>query len=102
MQYQSVKVALSSLIHSIDGKSGKICLNFSGISICATPCFGKAATADLEEDRPQLADEIALGLTYDQIDDFLEGKAIPTEAEDKLLGIYKATAHKHDLPAEFF
>lgn len=64
--------------------------------------FGKAATADLEEDRPQLADEIALGLTYDQIDDFLEGKAIPTEAEDKLLGIYKATAHKRDLPAEFF
>ncbi|MCY9861222.1 ammonia-dependent NAD(+) synthetase [Vibrio coralliirubri] len=63
--------------------------------------FAKAATADLEEDKPQLEDEAALGLTYDQIDDFLEGKKIDDEAEDKLLGIYVATAHKRALPAEF-
>lgn len=30
----------------------------------------KAPTADLEDDKPQLEDEVALGLTYDQIDDF--------------------------------
>ncbi|TKB58293.1 ammonia-dependent NAD(+) synthetase [Ferrimonas aestuarii] len=54
----------------------------------------KAPTADLEEDRPQLEDEVALGLTYDQIDDFLEGKTIEAEAEAKLIGIYKATQHK--------
>ncbi|EGR2227660.1 DUF4325 domain-containing protein [Vibrio parahaemolyticus] len=35
---------LSSLIHSIDGKSGKICLNFSGISICATPFFNASVS----------------------------------------------------------
>jgi NAD+ synthase len=54
----------------------------------------KAPTADLECDRPGLEDEVALGLSYDQIDDFLEGKDVPKSVEDKLVGIYKATQHK--------
>lgn len=54
----------------------------------------KAPTADLEEDKPQLEDEIALGMTYDQIDDFLEGKDIPQVIEDKLISIYLRTQHK--------
>ncbi|USD36612.1 MULTISPECIES: ammonia-dependent NAD(+) synthetase [Ferrimonas] len=54
----------------------------------------KAPTADLEEDRPQLEDEVALGLSYDQIDDFLEGKAIDASAEARIISIYKATQHK--------
>ncbi|PKF60275.1 NAD(+) synthase [Psychromonas sp. psych-6C06] len=54
----------------------------------------KAPTADLEEDKPQLEDEIALGMTYDQIDDFLEGKTVPQEIEDKLIAIYQRTQHK--------
>ncbi|MEJ6122886.1 ammonia-dependent NAD(+) synthetase [Vibrio sp. 2-Bac 85] len=54
----------------------------------------KAPTADLEEDKPQLEDEIALGMTYDQIDDFLEGKSVPQEIEDKLITIYLRTQHK--------
>ncbi|GGB51663.1 ammonia-dependent NAD(+) synthetase [Shewanella inventionis] len=54
----------------------------------------KAPTADLEDNQPQLEDEVALGLTYDQIDDFLEGKEVPKSVEDKLIGIYKRTQHK--------
>ncbi len=54
----------------------------------------KAPTADLEEDKPQLEDEIALGMTYNQIDDFLEGKTVPQEIEDKLIQIYQRTQHK--------
>ncbi|ABM04892.1 NH(3)-dependent NAD(+) synthetase [Psychromonas ingrahamii 37] len=54
----------------------------------------KAPTADLEEDKPQLQDEHALGITYDQIDDFLEGKAVTQEIEDKLIAIYLRTQHK--------
>ena len=54
----------------------------------------KAPTADLEEDKPQLEDEIALGMTYDQIDDFLEGKAVAQNIEDKLIAIYLRTQHK--------
>ena len=54
----------------------------------------KAPTADLEEDKPQLQDEHALGMTYDQIDDFLEGKEVDQEIEDKLIAIYLRTQHK--------
>nr|WP_282098422.1 ammonia-dependent NAD(+) synthetase [Shewanella sp. MMG014] len=54
----------------------------------------KAPTADLEDDKPQLEDEVALGLTYDQIDDFLEGKDVESHVEDKLVAIYKRTQHK--------
>ena len=34
----------------------------------------KIPTADLEDNKPLLPDEAALGMTYDQIDDYLEGK----------------------------
>lgn len=54
----------------------------------------KAPTADLEEDKPQLEDEIALGMSYNQIDDFLEGKSVTKEVEDKLIAIYLRTQHK--------
>lgn len=54
----------------------------------------KAPTADLEEDKPQLQDEHALGMTYDQIDNFLEGKNVTQEIEDKLIAIYLRTQHK--------
>ncbi|WP_394205650.1 ammonia-dependent NAD(+) synthetase [Shewanella waksmanii] len=54
----------------------------------------KAPTADLEDDQPQLADEVALGLTYDEIDDFLEGKPVSQQVEDKLTAIYLRTQHK--------
>lgn len=54
----------------------------------------KKPTADLECDQPQLADEDALGLSYDQIDDFLEGRDVDAAAEAKLIGIYQRTQHK--------
>ncbi|MGF1734508.1 ammonia-dependent NAD(+) synthetase [Photobacterium satsumensis] len=54
----------------------------------------KVPTADLEELAPQKADEDALNISYDQIDDFLEGKAIEQSVADRLVGIYKATQHK--------
>jgi NAD+ synthase len=54
----------------------------------------KTPTADLECDRPGLADEDALGVSYDQIDDFLEGKAVSAEVEQKLIAIYQRTEHK--------
>ncbi|TMO85453.1 ammonia-dependent NAD(+) synthetase [Pseudoalteromonas spongiae] len=54
----------------------------------------KTPTADLECDRPGLADEDALGVSYDQIDDFLEGKEVSNEVEEKLIAIYLRTQHK--------
>ncbi|HCG7748661.1 TPA: ammonia-dependent NAD(+) synthetase [Vibrio parahaemolyticus] len=54
----------------------------------------KVPTADLEELAPQKADEDALNLTYEQIDDFLEGKPVSLQVVDRLVSIYKATQHK--------
>lgn len=54
----------------------------------------KVPTADLEELAPQKTDEDALNLSYDQIDDFLEGKPVAQEVVDRLVDIYKATQHK--------
>lgn len=54
----------------------------------------KAPTADLESLNPGKKDEDALGLSYDQIDDFLEGKEVPASVSEKLMYIYKATQHK--------
>ena len=54
----------------------------------------KAPTADLESDRPGLTDEEALGLSYEQIDDFLEGKPVSNDVEQKLVNIYTRTQHK--------
>lgn len=54
----------------------------------------KAPTADLECHDPGKEDEHALGVTYDQIDDFLEGREVEQWISDKLIGIYFATQHK--------
>lgn len=54
----------------------------------------KAPTADLECLSPQKADEDALGITYEQLDDFLEGKPVSQDVEQHIVGIYKRTQHK--------
>ena len=56
----------------------------------------KTPTADLECLEPQKADEAALGLSYDQIDDFLEAKNQDQDVEDKLVHIYLRTQHKRE------
>ncbi|MGE8037505.1 NAD(+) synthase [Lysinibacillus sp. KCTC 33748] len=69
---------------------------------CPEHLYLKIPTADLEEDRPSLPDEEALGLTYDQIDDYLEGKAIPEEARKILEGHYLRSQHKRHMPITIF
>ncbi|RLQ91581.1 ammonia-dependent NAD(+) synthetase [Planomicrobium sp. Y74] len=64
--------------------------------------YNKIPTADLEEDKPAIPDEVALGITYDMIDDYLEGKKIPDEAREKLEGYYLKTQHKRMLPITVF
>lgn len=54
----------------------------------------KKPTADLLDNNPGQADEHELGLTYDQIDDFLEGKEIDEDAARKLIAQYDKTQHK--------
>jgi NAD+ synthase len=54
----------------------------------------KAPTADLETLAPQKTDEQALGMSYDQIDDFLEGKVVADNIANKLVAIFEKTQHK--------
>lgn len=54
----------------------------------------KVPTADLESLSPGKTDEDALGLSYQQIDDFLEGRDVEQWAAEKLIKIYLATQHK--------
>lgn len=56
----------------------------------------KPATADLEDLRPQRGDEEALGLSYEVIDDFLEGKPVAREDLKRLVAQYERTRHKRD------
>lgn len=60
--------------------------------------YEKTPTADLEEDRPALPDEKALGVTYQAIDDYLEGKPVSDQAATKIEGWYLKTKHKRHLP----
>ncbi|CYV75207.1 ammonia-dependent NAD(+) synthetase [Streptococcus suis] len=62
----------------------------------------KVPTADLEEDKPGLADEVALGVTYNQIDDYLEGKTIDPQSQTIIEGWWNKTAHKRHLPITIF
>jgi NAD+ synthase len=54
----------------------------------------KAPTADLEDLEPGKTDEEALGISYDQLDDFLEGKEVSNQVRDHIINIYQKTQHK--------
>lgn len=58
----------------------------------------KTPTADLLDDQPGQTDESSLGLSYDQIDDFLEGKEIAEAAAATLVEKYRASEHKRRTP----
>lgn len=64
--------------------------------------YEKVPTADLEDDRPQLPDEIALGVSYDVIDDYLEGQTVPTALAEKIEALYLASAHKRHEPVTIY
>lgn len=54
----------------------------------------KVPTADLEDDKPGLPDEVALGITYENLDDYLEGKTVSPDVQQKIESGYRKTAHK--------
>jgi NAD+ synthase len=60
----------------------------------------KAPTADLLDGTPGQTDEANLGLTYTEIDDFLEGKEVEPRVADALIARYTATAHKRTTPVD--
>ncbi|ELH4386551.1 ammonia-dependent NAD(+) synthetase [Staphylococcus pseudintermedius] len=59
--------------------------------------YEKVPTADLEDDKPQLPDEEALGVAYEAIDNYLEGKGVSPEDAAVIERHYVRNAHKREL-----
>ncbi|HEY0221983.1 MAG TPA: ammonia-dependent NAD(+) synthetase [Lactovum miscens] len=64
--------------------------------------YEKIPTADLEDGKPGLADEVALGVTYQEIDDYTEGKTVTPESQNKIEAWWNKTQHKRHLPITIF
>ncbi|TFD94124.1 ammonia-dependent NAD(+) synthetase [Cryobacterium lactosi] len=62
----------------------------------------KAPTADLLDDNPGQTDEANLGMQYEHIDDFLEGKTVEDQVAQAIERRYLSTEHKRQVPASLF
>ncbi|MBV7294860.1 ammonia-dependent NAD(+) synthetase [Corynebacterium sp. TAE3-ERU12] len=58
----------------------------------------KVPTADLEEDRPALPDEEALGVTYQAIDTYLTGGEIAEGDAQRIEHLHRISRHKRTTP----
>lgn len=86
-------------IYRLNKRQGRELLKVLG---CPEHLYVKQPTADLEENKPQLPDEMVLGVTYDEIDDYLEGKDISFESAQRIETLYKRTIHKRKSPITVF
>lgn len=83
----------------LDKRQGKAMLKELN---CPPHLYEKAPTADLEEEKPALPDEVALGVTYEEIDDYLEGKEVSDQTAEKIEKLWKKSEHKRHLPVTIF
>lgn len=60
--------------------------------------WGKTPTADLLDGSPGRTDEDELGMTYDEIDDYLEGRMVPDAVAEEIETKYLRTRHKRTMP----
>ncbi|WP_459206842.1 ammonia-dependent NAD(+) synthetase [Pseudomonas sp. MLB6B] len=58
----------------------------------------KVPTADLEDLDPGKPDEVSHGITYAQIDAFLQGEDVGEDVADTIVATYRKTQHKRELP----
>lgn len=86
-------------IWRLDKRQGAAMLRFLG---APKHLYEKVPTADLEDDRPALPDEAALGVRYADIDDYLEGRPVSDAAAQRIENWYAKTAHKRHLPVNVY
>ncbi|QCI22056.1 ammonia-dependent NAD(+) synthetase [Buchnera aphidicola] len=65
---------------------------------CPSHLYLKKPTADLEDENPQKDDESVLGVTYNEIDSYLEGKEIDISSKKIIEQLYLKTFHKRNKP----
>ena len=83
----------------LDKRQGKQMLKFLN---CPEHLYQKAPTADLEENKPGLPDETALGVSYKDVDDYLEGRTVSETAAEKIESLWRKSEHKRHLPVTIF
>lgn len=86
-------------LYRLNKRQGKLLLQTLG---CPKHLYEKVPTADLEDNRPLFSDEEALGVSYKEIDDYLEGKAVTEKAKQTIESLYKKSMHKRHLPITIF
>ncbi|AKC32111.1 ammonia-dependent NAD(+) synthetase [Candidatus Pantoea carbekii] len=86
-------------IFRLNKRQGKKLLKTLG---CPERLYMKNPTADLEDERPALNDEAILKVTYEQIDDYLEGHIIDRLASNLIENWYLNSEHKRHLPITVF
>ena len=86
-------------IFRLNKRQGKMLLAVLG---CPEHLYLKIPTADLEDDKPGIADEVALGVKYDAIDDYLEGRFVSEEDVKKIEFWYLRSRHKRSMPITVF
>lgn len=79
----------------LDKRQGRMLLQHLG---APERLYLKVPTADLLDGTPGRADEEELGLSYEQIDDYLEGREVPAEVAARIEAKYFASRHKRHLP----
>lgn len=62
------------------------------------PLWAKVPTADLLDDKAGQPDEVELGLKYDDIDDYLEGREVPPAAAERIEQVWWRSRHKRTVP----
>ena len=62
----------------------------------------KTPTADLLDHKQGQADEDELGISYEELDDYLEGKSVADDIAEKIEKWYLRTRHKRQLPVTPF
>ncbi|AYN24869.1 ammonia-dependent NAD(+) synthetase [Buchnera aphidicola] len=83
-----------NLISKLNKRQGKLLLKELN---CPKHLYLKKPTADLEDEQPQKEDEKALGITYNIIDDYLEGKKINSLNKKIIEKLYLLTEHKRKI-----
>lgn len=86
-------------LFGLDKGQGKELLKELG---CPEHLYNKKATADLEDNKPALPDEVALGVSYAKIDAYLEGKQIGEDGKNRIEELFYKSRHKRNGEVSIF
>lgn len=86
-------------IYGLDKRQGRELLRLLG---CPRHLYEKSPTADLEDEKPGLPDETALGIAYEQLDDYLERKPVPDDVRERIERRYALSEHKRRGPVTIY